>query len=100
MTDIRDDVQYDFEQFFGYASQGVWSAPGRVNLIGEHTDYNEGFVLPFAINRRTVLALGTRDDAVIRVASSFADEVAEIAISELSPERLSGWSAGAVSKPV
>ena len=93
MTDIRDDVQYDFEQFFGYASQGVWSAPGRVNLIGEHTDYNEGFVLPFAINRRTVLALGTRDDAVIRVASSFADEVAEIAIASLQPDALSGWSA-------
>jgi len=93
MTDIRDDVQYDFEQFFGYASQGVWSAPGRVNLIGEHTDYNEGFVLPFAINRRTVLALGVRDDAVIRVASSFADEVAEIAIVDLAPDALGGWSA-------
>ena len=93
MTDIRDDVQYDFEQFFGYPSLGVWSAPGRVNLIGEHTDYNEGFVLPFAINRRTVLALGVRDDGVIRVASSFADEVAAIAISDLAPEALKGWSA-------
>jgi len=93
MSDIRDDVQYDFEQLFGYAPQGVWSAPGRVNLIGEHTDYNEGFVLPFAINRRTVLALGTRDDRVIRVASSFADEVAEIDISALAPDALGGWSA-------
>ena len=93
MSDIRDDVQYDFEQLFGYAPQGVWSAPGRVNLIGEHTDYNEGFVLPFAINRRTVLALGTRDDRVIRVASSFADEVAEIEISALAPDALGGWSA-------
>ena len=93
MSDIRDDVQYDFEQLFGYAPQGVWSAPGRVNLIGEHTDYNEGFVLPFAINRRTVLALGTRDDRVIRVASSFADEVAEIAIADLAPDALGGWSA-------
>jgi galactokinase len=93
MSDIRDDVQDDFERFYGYASQGVWSAPGRANLIGEHTDYNEGFVLPFAINRRTVLALGTRDDAVIRVASSFADEVAEIAIADLEPSALGGWSA-------
>ena len=93
MSDIRDDVREGFEALFGRESDGVWSAPGRVNLIGEHTDYNEGFVLPFAINRRTVLALGTRDDGVIRVASSFADEVAEIAIADLSPEALSGWSA-------
>ena len=93
MTDIRDDVKADFEQLYGYEAQGVWSAPGRVNLIGEHTDYNEGFVLPFAINRRTVIALGTRDDAVIRVASTFADEVAELPLSSLSPDALSGWSA-------
>jgi len=49
--------------------------------------------LPFAINRRTVVALGTRDDRVIRVGSEFADEVAEIALTELAPDRLSGWSA-------
>ena len=35
--------------FFGQEPEGVWFAPGRVNLIGEHTDYNEGFVLPFAL---------------------------------------------------
>jgi len=93
MTDIRDDVRADFTELYGYEPQGVWSAPGRVNLIGEHTDYNEGFVLPFAINKRTVLALGLRDDAVIRIASSFADEVAEIAIADLAPDALGGWSA-------
>jgi galactokinase len=93
MSDIRDDVQADFTELFGYEPQGVWSAPGRVNLIGEHTDYNEGFVLPFAINKRTVLALGLREDGVLRIASSFADEVAEIAIVDLHPSVLSGWSA-------
>jgi galactokinase len=93
MSDIRDDVKADFEQLFGYEPQGVWSAPGRVNLIGEHTDYNEGFVLPFAINRRTVLALGLRDDRVLRIASSFADEVVELPIDELAPGVLHGWSA-------
>jgi galactokinase len=77
----------------GYAPLGLWSAPGRVNLIGEHTDYNGGFVLPFAINRRTVVALGVRDDTTIRVASAFADELAAIEIAELSPDRLNGWSA-------
>jgi galactokinase len=93
VSDIRDDVSFNFAHVFGYEPSGLWSAPGRVNLIGEHTDYNEGFVLPFAINRRTVLALGLRDDARIRIGSEFADEVVEIAIAELSPEHLAGWSA-------
>ena len=93
MTDIRDDVAAEFVEIFGHDPSGVWSAPGRVNLIGEHTDYNGGFVLPFAINRRTVVALGLRDDGVLRVGSEFADEVAEIALAELSADRLSGWAA-------
>ncbi|MBX9717824.1 MAG: galactokinase [Microbacteriaceae bacterium] len=93
MTDIRDDAREGFEVVFGTAPDGLWSAPGRVNLIGEHTDYNEGFVLPFAIDRRTVVALGVRDDRRVRVASTFADELAEIDLDQLSPESLGGWSA-------
>jgi galactokinase len=93
MTDIRDDTRDAFTQAFGYGASGVWSAPGRVNLIGEHTDYNLGFVLPFAITRRTVVALGLREDSVARVASSFADEIVEIDLADLSPETLDGWSA-------
>ena len=92
-SDIREDVRAGFVALFGYEPGGLWSAPGRVNLIGEHTDYNEGFVLPFAINRRTVVALALRDDRLARVASSFADEVVEIDLAELSPEHLHGWSA-------
>lgn len=93
MTDIRDDARAGFEAVFGTAPDGLWSAPGRVNLIGEHTDYNEGFVLPFAIDRRTIVALGVRDDRRVRVASTFADELAEIDLDALSPEALNGWSA-------
>ncbi|WP_194765034.1 galactokinase [Microbacterium sp. UFMG61] len=72
-----------FTALTGAAPAGVWSAPGRVNLIGEHTDYNEGFVLPFAIPHRTVAAVGTRDDSRIRVASTFTDAPVEVAIDEL-----------------
>src|SRR3954463_3792383 len=90
---VTTDATAAFRKEFGSEPAGLWSAPGRVNLIGEHTDYNEGFVLPFAINRRTVVALGLRDDRLIRVASGFADEAVEIAIADLAPGAVSGWSA-------
>jgi galactokinase len=93
VSDIRDDAERGFHALYGAPPDGIWSAPGRVNLIGEHTDYNGGFVLPFAIDRRTAAALALRDDRLIRVASAFADELVEIDLGELSPEHLSGWSA-------
>ena len=61
----------------------MWSAPGRVNLIGEHTDYNEGFVLPFAIEHSTVAAVALRDDDVVRVASTFAQAPVEVDLADL-----------------
>ncbi|WP_374209327.1 galactokinase [Microbacterium hydrocarbonoxydans] len=67
----------------GSAPEGIWSAPGRVNLIGEHTDYNDGFVLPFAIPHRTAAAVARREDDRIRVASTFADGPVEVALDEL-----------------
>uniref|UniRef100_UPI0035B12B2A galactokinase family protein n=1 Tax=Microbacterium sp. TaxID=51671 RepID=UPI0035B12B2A len=72
-----------FAERFGTEPIGTWSAPGRANLIGEHTDYNDGFVLPFAIEHRTHVALGLREDGVIRVASTFADGVVELPLAEL-----------------
>ena len=97
MTDMRDDLRSLFTDFAGRAADGIWSAPGRVNLIGEHTDYNDGFVLPFAIDRRTLVALGARDDGMLRVASTFSDEVVELPLGDLGASqaagRLGGWSA-------
>lgn len=76
---------------------GEWSAPGRVNLIGEHTDYNDGFVLPFAIDYRTYVAVAPRDDATIRVASAFASDVVETTLADLSTrfpnDRSPEWAA-------
>ena len=82
-----------FEAAFGYAPAGLWSAPGRVNLIGEHTDYNEGFVLPFAIDRRTVVALGPRRDGLIRVSSDAADGMVQVALADAVPGSVRGWAA-------
>ena len=62
---------------------GTWSAPGRVNLIGEHTDYNDGFVLPFAIEYRTTVELTVRTDHRLRVSSSFDPEPVEVALDDL-----------------
>ncbi len=90
---IAENTQSAFETAFGYQPDGVWSAPGRVNLIGEHTDYNEGFVLPFAINRRTYAAIAVRQDSVVRVSSTFAEGIVEIDLGNIAPETVSGWSA-------
>ena len=67
---IDQNIKF-FSETFGYQPTGVWSAPGRANLIGEHTDYNEGFVLPFGIDRRTYASIALRSDKVCRVASNY-----------------------------
>ncbi len=72
-----------FVERYGTDPAGTWSAPGRANLIGEHTDYNDGFVLPFAIEHRTHVALAPREDGVIRVTSTFADDVVELPLADL-----------------
>jgi galactokinase len=68
-----------FEDLYGTQGDAtrLFRAPGRVNLIGEHTDYNEGFVLPMAIDRETCVAARTRDDRRVRLYSLNVDERAE-----------------------
>ena len=86
MSATHDAASALFRRLTGREPDGLWSAPGRVNLIGEHTDYNDGFVLPFAIGHRTVAAVGTRADGAgrVRVASTFAAEPVEVALDEMS----------------
>ena len=86
-------VAAGFEKAFGYSASGIWSAPGRVNLIGEHTDYNLGFVLPFAINRRTYAAVSLREDSIVRVASSFSSTPHEIELSSITKNPDNDWAA-------
>jgi galactokinase len=108
MTSLLTRAQDGFTAAFGYAPDGLWSAPGRVNLIGEHTDYNEGFVLPFAIDRRTVAALALRADGLVRVSSSAVSlsrgslstgsssegpPAREFVLAAASPAAVRGWAA-------
>jgi galactokinase len=83
-----------FEAFTGSAPDGVWSSPGRVNLIGEHTDYNEGFAMPFAIADRVFVAASRRSDDVLRMRSVQATGCdSTVTLDELAPGTPGSWSA-------
>ena len=73
---------------------GVWRAPGRANLMGEHTDYNQGLVLPFAIAQSVTVAAASRDDRMLVLRSRQAPaESATIALDSLAPGTVTGWAA-------
>ncbi|MCG6200692.1 galactokinase [Psychromonas antarctica] len=69
MNTLINNVTNVFNSLFGYSATHLIQAPGRVNLIGEHTDYNDGFVLPCAINYQTMVAAAKRTDSIVRVIS-------------------------------
>jgi galactokinase len=71
---------------------GVWAAPGRVNLIGEHTDYNDGYVMPFALAQRVLIAAAPRDDSTWSVTSLNNDSTETFRPADLQPG-MPGWQA-------
>jgi galactokinase len=81
-----------FVATFGGEPVGVWSAPGRVNLIGEHTDYTGGFVMPLAIEHRAYVAARPRPDRLIR-ASAEGRGVEQVLLDDVGPLRPTGWLA-------
>ena len=75
-----------FIQAFGYEPEGVWSAPGRVNVIGEHVDYNGGPCLPIALPHRAYLALAPRADRAVRLISpQTADAIDDLDLDSIGP---------------
>ena len=79
---------------FGTAPDGVWLAPGRANLMGEHTDYNDGFVLPFALGQHIVTAAARRGDGQLAVTSrQEQDADIQVEVADLAPGSVTGWGA-------
>ncbi|MEU3689570.1 galactokinase [Streptomyces narbonensis] len=92
MTPTR--VAAGFEALYGAAPDGVWAAPGRVNLIGEYTDFNDGFVLPLALPHTAVAAVSRRDDGILRLHSADIDGgIVQLDVEELEPLSGGGWAA-------
>lgn len=79
-----------FNRVFGSPPAAVVRAPGRVNIIGEHTDYNDGFVLPMAINRAAWIALRPRTDRQVAIYSTHFEQAVTFSLDDFKTER-SGW---------
>ena len=88
-----DRLRAEFADLFGPAEPDMWvRAPGRVNLIGEHTDYNDGFVLPIAMSQALRVAARRRDDRRLRVHTTAFDETVELDLENLGPPAEPKWA--------
>ena len=88
---LSDTVKQGFQDEFGEDPAFIVRAPGRVNLIGEHTDYNDGFVLPMAIDRATFIALRPREDNKVVAISLDMDDRREFALDDLRWPKKTQW---------
>jgi galactokinase len=85
-------ISHEFQTLFGHLPEVTSEAPGRVNLIGEHIDYSEGFVLPFAIANRTHAAISRSSDGLVRVSShQRRNNIFSISISDVKPGSKGDW---------
>ncbi|MFJ7530517.1 galactokinase [Streptomyces griseus] len=90
----RADPAAVFAELYGGEPDGIWAAPGRVNLIGEYTDFNDGFVMPLALPHTAVAAVSRRDDGVLRLYSTdVPGGVVSLRVDELAPHSGHGWAA-------
>ncbi len=92
MSAALERINGGFSGEYGHEPAVVWSAPGRVNLIGEHTDYNDGFVLPFALPHRTAVGVGRSDRKEWRVWSEAESRSVTFGVDDLVPGAMRGWA--------
>lgn len=95
---LRENVVRNFKAAFDTEPFGIYSAPGRANLLGEHIDYCGGTVMPFALPQRTFVAMASREDGVIQAVTAQGDagaaadaDVKAVAFADVAPGALSGW---------
>lgn len=93
MTD-NAELTASFTELYGTAPEGIWAAPGRVNLIGEYTDFNGGFVMPLALPHHARAAVARRTDGQLRLHSTdVPGGVVSLRVDELTPHSGHGWAA-------
>jgi galactokinase len=92
VSNDADTLVEDFVARIGREPTGVWAAPGRVNLIGEHTDYNDGYVMPFALAQQVLIAAAPRRDGIWSVTSINNDSTRIFEATDLQPG-MTGWQA-------
>jgi galactokinase len=92
---LGDQVIHVREAFRGWAGSepdGIWGAPGRVNLIGDHTDHNDGFVLPMAIDRHVIAAVARREGGRVRAWSLQERSPATFELGRIGRSEPGGWA--------
>ena len=87
---MKKDIRHQFQEYFGKEALMVAVAPGRVNLIGEHTDYNQGFVLPGAIDKRIYVAIAKNDEYKLNVYAGQYQEKFSFSLKDIHP--VHGWA--------
>lgn len=92
MMSSTDALLSHFRQTFGRPAAFTARAPGRVNIIGEHTDYNDGFVLPAAIERETCIIAAPRPDGIVRLAALDLGRETSFDLADVQPSREQTWS--------
>ncbi|MEU2669750.1 galactokinase [Streptomyces sp. NPDC007164] len=93
-TAARTELTASFAELYGRAPEGIWAAPGRVNLIGEYTDFNDGFVMPLALPHTALAAVARRTDGELRLHSTdVPGGVVQLRLDELAPRQGHGWAA-------
>ncbi|MDE0484830.1 MAG: galactokinase [Candidatus Poribacteria bacterium] len=88
---LSDRLQQEFNKRFGHPPEFIVSAPGRVNLIGEHTDYNDGFVFPVAIDKHLHIAAGKRSDRQVHLHALDMDETCTFSLEAIEDAKTPPW---------
>src|SRR5438045_2503263 len=91
-AELIQDTAERYKTLYGEPPSIVVSAPGRVNLIGEHTDYNDGFVLPAAIDRSIIIAAGNREDTLLNMYSVNLLSSASLSLDALRYDEEKRWT--------